>query len=136
MSVRREMSVRSLSLKRATSYDCAENVAGPIDPAMPTNEPSPDDRNDKPFSPMQRARSRSSAPRMSVDVGSILGYTVSAVMAAVGALVLAGYFVHAGVPDQFRWTFGIVLILMGIYRFFMTQTRRQRRREEAEEDDA
>lgn len=103
---------------------------------MPTHEPSSDDRNNEPFSPMRRARSRSSAPRLSVDVGGVLGYTVSAVMAAIGVLVMAGYLVHAGVPDQFRWTFGIVLVLMGIYRFFMTQTRQQRRRAEEEEDDA
>ncbi len=102
---------------------------------MPVNDPSSDDRNDEPFSPMRRARSRSSTALASVDVGSLLGYAVSAVMAAVGALVLAGYLVHPGVPDQFRWTFGIVLILMGIYRFFMTQTRRQRRRAEEEEGD-
>lgn len=100
---------------------------------MATNERTPADRNDEPFSPMQRARSRSSAARSSVDVGSILGYAVSAVMAVVGALVLAGYFVHAGVPDQFRWMFGIVLILMGIYRFFMTQTRRNQKAMERDE---
>jgi cytochrome c biogenesis protein CcdA len=116
--------------------DRSRYVASLIDPAMPMNEPSSDDRNDEPFSPMRRARSRSSAPRASVDVGSVFGYTVSAVMAVVGVLVIAGFFVHAGVPDQFRWTFGVVLILMGIYRFFMTQTRRQRRRAEEEEDDA
>ncbi len=56
-------------------------------------------------------------------------------MAGVGVLVLSGYLIHEGVPDQFRWTFGAVLVLMGIYRFFMTQVRRQRRAMEQDEDD-
>lgn len=122
-------------LTPATFEDRTQDVADPIDPAMSKSEPTPADRNDEPFSPMRRARDAASARTWKPDVGSVLGYTVSAVMGIIGALVLAGYFVHAGVPDQFRWTFGIVLILMGLYRFFMTQVRRQRRQMERDEEE-
>jgi uncharacterized membrane protein YfcA len=97
---------------------------------MTTNEQRPDE----PFSPMQQARAASSTRSRWPDVGSVLGYSVSLVMTVVGGLVLAGYFVHAGVPDQFRWTFGIVLILMGLYRFVMTQMRRKQKELEREEE--
>ncbi|MCU0453033.1 MAG: hypothetical protein MUE68_05200 [Bacteroidetes bacterium] len=100
---------------------------------MPTNRSPLADQNDKPFSPLRRARLAAEKPGFP-DVGSILGYAVSAVMVAVGALVLAGYLVHQGVPEQFRWTFATVLILMGIYRFFMTQMRLKQRAFEREED--
>jgi uncharacterized membrane protein YfcA len=64
----------------------------------------------------------------------MLGYTVSLVMAVVGAAVIAGYLVHEGVPDRFRWTFGAVLVLMGIYRFFITRIRVQQKAMEREEE--
>ena len=69
------------------------------------------------------------------DISVWLGYAVSAVMAAVGVAVAAGYLIHEGVPDRFRWTFGAVLILMGIYRFFITRTRMQQKALEREEDE-
>ena len=69
------------------------------------------------------------------DISVWLGYAVSAVMAAVGLAVAAGYLIHEGVPDRFRWTFGAVLILMGIYRFFITRTRMQQKALEREDDE-
>lgn len=101
---------------------------------MSNNEPTPAGRNEEPFSPMRRARAAGSVRGRWPDVGSILGYSVSAVMTVVGGSVLAGYFIHAGVPDQFRWTFGIVLILMGAYRFVMTRMRRKQKELEREEE--
>lgn len=69
------------------------------------------------------------------DIGIWLGYTVSAVMMCVGAAVMAGFMIHAGVPDQFRWTFGAVLVLMGIYRFFITRIKAQQKALEREEEE-
>lgn len=84
---------------------------------------------------MRRARSERNRPRRMPDLGTWLGYTVSAVMVSVGGAVMAGYFVHEGVPERFRWTFGIVLILMGIYRFFLTRIRVQQKAMEQEDDE-
>lgn len=101
-------------------------------------EPSsrdPAQHEQEPFSPMRRVRSERNRPRRMPDLGTWLGYTVSAVMVSVGGAVMAGYFVHGGVPERFRWTFGIVLILMGIYRFFLTRIRVQQKAMEQEDDE-
>ncbi len=101
---------------------------------MKTNEIRPDEQEASTFNPLRSARTRSTTPRRFPDIGSLLGYTVASVMVAVGGLVVAGYLVHEGVPDKFRWTFGVVLVLMGIYRFFMTQIRRQQKALEREDE--
>ncbi|MEK6650276.1 MAG: hypothetical protein AABY75_04825 [Bacteroidota bacterium] len=101
---------------------------------MTTLDHDHEQREDAPFSPLRRARRANRSPRRWPDIGVILGYTVSAVMAVVGVAVAAGFLVHGGVPDRFRWTFGVVLILMGIYRFFLTRTRVQQKAMEREEE--
>ena len=53
----------------------------------------------------------------------LLGYGVAVLMFIVGGLVLSGLLIHQGVPEKFRITFGVVLALMGIYRFVLTRTR-------------
>lgn len=99
---------------------------------MTTLEPDHEQPEDVPFSPLRKARQAHRSPRRWPDIGTILGYTVSTVMAGVGVAVVAGYLVHEGVPERFRWTFGVVLILMGIYRFFMTRIRVQQKAMERE----
>ena len=64
----------------------------------------------------------------------ILGYSVSVIMGGVGLLILGGILFSQGVPDKFRIMFGIVVTLMGVYRFVLTRSRSlQRQRDEREE---
>ena len=58
-----------------------------------------------------------------IDVGKYLGYVVSAVSFALGLVAVSGYLLPERIPSQFRYTFGVVLMLMGIYRFVATRTR-------------
>lgn len=69
------------------------------------------------------------------DASSVLGYSVSVVMLAVGIAVAGGMFVHQGVPAQFRIMLGVVMILMGFYRFVITRARSAQRLREREEED-
>ncbi len=101
---------------------------------MTNVEHEPASHEDGSFSPMRRARSVQGGPKLLPDIGSWLGYTVSAVMMGVGAAFMMGFLIHAGVPDKFRWTFGAVLVLMGIYRFFITRIKAQQKALEREEE--
>jgi hypothetical protein len=58
-----------------------------------------------------------------VEVSKIFGYAMSGVMTIFGILVLTGLVVSEGLPSKFRITFGIVLVLFGIYRFAVTRIR-------------
>ncbi len=53
----------------------------------------------------------------------LLGYTVSAVSLVFGLLLVTGWLLRVRLPGQFRITFGVVLLLMGIYRFVLTRTK-------------
>ncbi|MEK6755412.1 MAG: hypothetical protein AABZ02_04585 [Bacteroidota bacterium] len=61
-----------------------------------------------------------------VDVSKILGYSISGLVTIFGILVLTGLVVNEGMPSKFRITFGIVLVLFGIFRFAVTRTRASR----------
>ena len=56
-------------------------------------------------------------------VSTIVGYTISALMATVGILVLTGVLMTDGMTTQLRVIFGIVLVLYSVYRFLMTRAR-------------
>ena len=101
---------------------------------MTTLDHDHEQREEATFSPLRRARQAGRGPQRWPDIGSILGFTVSAVMAVVGIAVTTGYLVHEGVPERFRWTFGVVLVLMGIDRFFMTRIRAQQKAMEREDE--
>lgn len=101
---------------------------------MTTIDHEHEHRAGEPFSPLRRARQAGGSPNRWPDIGAILGYAVSAVMMVMGVAVAAGFLVHEGVPDRFRWTFGVVLVLMGIYRFFITRTRVQQKAMEREDE--
>jgi len=53
----------------------------------------------------------------------MVGYTISALMATVGILVLTGVLMTDGMTTQLRVIFGIVLVLYSVYRFLMTRAR-------------
>lgn len=50
----------------------------------------------------------------------IMGYAVSAFAVVTGALVLSGHAL-AGAPGALRYTFGVVLVFYGIYRFLVVR---------------
>ncbi len=50
-----------------------------------------------------------------------IGYAVSAVTFAFGMVIVSGLFIPTTVPLRFRLTFGVVLTLLGIYRFVVTR---------------
>jgi hypothetical protein len=52
-----------------------------------------------------------------------LGYGVSIVTFLVGAIVISGAFLPSTVPIQFRLMCGIVLVLIGVYRFVVTRSK-------------
>lgn len=60
----------------------------------------------------------------------IVGYLLGVVMFVVGLLVLLGYFQFRGSQGSsaamVRTIFGIVLLLYGLYRIAVTDTRRRR----------
>lgn len=58
-----------------------------------------------------------------MDFSRVMAYAVSGITFVMGTLVLAGVFIQETVPKEFRITFGVVLMLMGIYRFAVTKTK-------------
>jgi hypothetical protein len=62
------------------------------------------------------------------NYNTVIGYTVSAVTMVMGVGVLTGLFFPDGTPDQLRFTFGIVLVLLSMYRGIVTFTRRNNAR--------
>ncbi len=55
-------------------------------------------------------------------------------MGVTGVLILAGFMFAEGVPDKFRIMFGIVITLMGVYRFVLTRSRSMQRDREEEDE--
>jgi len=68
---------------------------------------------------MDHVQRRARFPSFSV----YLGYAVSAVTFGFGSLLLTGWLVNTRMPGQFRIMFGVVLVLMGVYRFVLTRTK-------------
>lgn len=66
-------------------------------------------------------------------VSTIVGYTISALMATVGILVLSGVLMAEGMTTELRVLFGIVLVLYSVYRFMMTRARTQQEDESSDE---
>jgi len=57
-----------------------------------------------------------------MDTSKLLKYALALFTFGFGALMLAGIVMSGpNVPPQMRYTFGIVLVLMGIYRFVITR---------------
>jgi hypothetical protein len=53
----------------------------------------------------------------------MLGYSVSFLTLVIGGIVLFGFFLPPTIPEQFRITCGVVLVLMGLYRFVVTRAK-------------
>lgn len=68
-----------------------------------------------------------------MNAARVLGYAVSGVSVLFGAAILAGFFLADPLPQQVRITFGVVLVLMGIYRFVVTKVQAMRKDERGNE---
>jgi hypothetical protein len=67
------------------------------------------------------------------SISKYLGYSVSLITFIFGALVVSGM-VFQYVPGKLRITFGVVLMLWGIYRFVFTRMHVRRQNEKDEEE--
>lgn len=69
--------------------------------------------------------------RSGVDAGhtgnftKYFGYSVSCVSFCAGIVFLTGLFIRTTIPTQLRVMFGVVFVLMGVYRFFATRYKMQ-----------
>jgi uncharacterized membrane protein len=66
-------------------------------------------------------------------VSTYLGYSVSALEFLAGVILVSGLFFKY-VPDQLRIMCGVVLMLLGIYRFVVTRYR-MRQQNDQEKDE-
>jgi hypothetical protein len=66
-------------------------------------------------------------------ISTYLGYTVSIITFIFGAIVISGV-AFQYVPNQLRITFGVVLMLWGIYRFVFTRIKVRQQNEKDEEE--
>jgi uncharacterized membrane protein len=68
------------------------------------------------------------------NVTDYLGYSVSAITFVFGVVIVSG-FAFQYIPIQMRMMFGVVMILLGVYRFVLTRTRASRQNEDEEENE-
>jgi inner membrane protein involved in colicin E2 resistance len=68
-----------------------------------------------------------------VSLSTVIGYTVAAITSTLGVLVLFGMFLPETAPNQVRMTFGVVLVLLGVYRFAITRVRVMQSRRDFDE---
>jgi cytochrome c biogenesis protein CcdA len=64
-----------------------------------------------------------------------LGYAVSIVTFGFGIVIVSGFLIDARIPAQFRYTFGVVMILMGVYRFVLTHEKIRRMKTEPADEE-
>jgi len=62
------------------------------------------------------------------EISTFVAYGVSALTTGMGVLILSGLVLSEGVPENIRLTFGAVLILLGVYRFFLARTQSRQSR--------
>jgi len=67
------------------------------------------------------------------NISAYLSYSVSVITFLFGSIIVSGM-AFQYVPAQLRITFGVVLMLWGIYRFVSTRVQ-SRRRNECEEEE-
>ena len=60
------------------------------------------------------------------EVVKILRYALGILSIGLGVLVFAGVLLQDPVPPQIRYTFGTVLVLLGLYRLLTTLMRTSR----------
>jgi len=58
-----------------------------------------------------------------MDLSKAFAYSIAAITSICGVITTAGWFVPNMVPSQLRVMLGVVLILLGIYRFAITNAK-------------
>lgn len=58
-----------------------------------------------------------------MDPSKTFAYSIAVITTAFGIVVTAGWLIPSTVPDQLRVMLGVVLILLGIYRFAITNAK-------------
>lgn len=58
-----------------------------------------------------------------MDLSKAFAYSIAALTSICGIIVAGGWFIPSSVPSQLRVMLGVVLILLGIYRFAITNAR-------------
>lgn len=66
-------------------------------------------------------------------ISALIGYAVSMITLTAGMFVLLGLVLPATIPPQLRVTFGVVILLLGIYRASMTYVRSAQTKREQHE---
>lgn len=61
-----------------------------------------------------------------MDFSKAFAYSIAAVTSICGVIATAGWFVPSTVPSRLRVTLGVVLILLGLYRFAITNAKTSR----------
>ncbi|MGH7496035.1 MAG: hypothetical protein ACREOO_27085 [bacterium] len=61
-----------------------------------------------------------------LEVFKILRYALGTLSITLGILIFAGVLLRDPVPAQIRYTFGAVLVLLGVYRLLTTIMRASR----------
>jgi hypothetical protein len=67
------------------------------------------------------------------NFSTYLGFTVSFITTIAGGIIISGY-AFGYVPAKMRVTFGVVLILWGVYRFVLTRSRAREEQQEVVEN--
>lgn len=65
--------------------------------------------------------------RLSASPLDFVAYAIAAVSLVAAVAVLGGFVTPPSTPPSMRYTFGSVLLLLGVYRIVITQTRRTQR---------
>lgn len=64
-----------------------------------------------------------------MNIMKYFAFAISILFVFLGIAILAGYLMNQGLPTQFRIMVGIVLVLYGIFRFFMTYFKKNQTKE-------
>jgi hypothetical protein len=67
------------------------------------------------------------------DISMYLSYAVSLITLLFGGIIVSGV-AFQYVPSKLRITFGVVLMLWGIYRFVFTRIKKRQQKEKDEEE--
>jgi predicted tellurium resistance membrane protein TerC len=63
----------------------------------------------------------------------IVGIFTAGLVLIVGAVILAGSFMPAYIPEQYRWLLGVIMVVYGTYRIAIIWVKQRRDNREQEQ---
>ena len=66
------------------------------------------------------------------SVLTILSYATSSLILLIGVVLVTGWYLPDRVPENYRLTLGVIMILYSIYRIWLIRTRGLRKGDEGE----